>query len=366
MTTAPQTRADSSVIAMPELGRSFTTRPDPRLRWGATARERITAFVFWGNLICQMGIILTGGAVRLTGSGLGCSDWPNCEPGRFTPVLTLESGIHPLVEFGNRSLTGVLAFFSVALLLVSLRWLTHKGRGFLMLAWMPFIGTALQAIIGAFVVKLDLHPGLVSPHFLLSPLLVAASAVLVFRLYHGDGARRLLVPRPMVALFAVFAAIGFAVLVLGTIVTGTGPHSGDSSLIYRFPIDPRMISWLHADAVMLFTGILIGLLIALYAVRAPQPPRTAAIALVVLTFVQAAVGYSQFFAGLPEILVAIHLVGAALFAGGIAWLGAALFTWSPAEPVADLLALDAAAAAGDLPVGAGPTDSHADCEGTRS
>lgn len=361
MTIAPRApRADAETSARSEHRGAFTTQADSRLSLSPLARARTTAIVFWGNLVCQMGIILTGGAVRLTGSGLGCSQWPNCEPGRFTPELTLESGLHPFIEFGNRTLTGVLGVFSIAVLVIALRWLGHKGRGFRRLAWIPFLGTVLQAVIGKFVVELDLHPGLVSPHFLISPVIVAVSAVLVFRLYHGDGAPRLLVPRPMVALYVAFAAVGFVVLVLGTVVTGTGPHSGDSTLIYRFPIDPRMISWLHADAVMLFTGLLLGLLIALYAVRAPRPPRTAALALVALSIAQAVIGYAQYFTGLPELLVALHLLGAALFAGGIAWLGAALWTWSPAEPVADLLVLDEAAAERRVaPADAAPAASNA-------
>ena len=283
--------------------------------------------MFWGNLICQMGIILTGGLVRLTASGLGCSDWPNCEPGRFTPELTLESGIHPLIEFGNRSLTGVLSVFAIGVLLVSWRWLRHKGAGFLRLAWAPLIGTALQAIIGMLVVKLHLHPGLVSPHFLISPVIVAFSTILLVRLYEGDGRARAAVPRPLLWLFGMFAVTGFVVLVLGTIVTGTGPHSGDASEITRIPMDPRMASWLHADAVMLFCGLLVGLVIALHAIRARRAALRAAWAMVALTAVQALVGYAQFFAGLPEALVAMHLVGAALFAGGIAWVGSTLVTW---------------------------------------
>src|SRR5690625_6622407 len=99
--------------------------------------------LFRSNLLCQMGIILSGGAVRLTGSGLGCSSWPNCEPGQFTPVLTTEAGIHPFVEFGNRTLTGVLGFFAIALVVVSWRWHGPKGRGFRLLRLVPLIGTVM-------------------------------------------------------------------------------------------------------------------------------------------------------------------------------------------------------------------------------
>src|SRR5699024_2816847 len=163
-------------VRRPEAHGRITPLPDSRLpSWGPRRRARVAAVVFWGNLLSQMGIILSGGAVRLTGSGLGCSSWPNCEPGQFTPQLSMASGIHPFVEFGNRSLTGVLSVFAIAVLVVTWRWLGHKGVGFRRLALVPLIGTALQALLGAFVVWLDLHPGLVSPHFLISPLLGAAS-----------------------------------------------------------------------------------------------------------------------------------------------------------------------------------------------
>lgn len=335
-----------------EVVGGISTLADPRRpRPGAAARARLAAIVFWGNLVCQIGIIVTGGVVRLTGSGLGCSTWPNCEPGSFTPELTLEAGIHPFIEFGNRTLTGVVSVFAIALLLISFLWLRHKGSGFLLLAALPLVGTGIQAILGAVVVWLHLHPGAVSPHFLVSPILVAISAVLVVRLYGGDGARRPRVPAALRWMFAAMAALGFAVLVLGTLVTGSGPHSGDAEYPARLPFDPRTISWLHADSVMLFCGLLVGLLISLYLVRSARPARRAAWGLVGVTLLQAAIGYTQYFTGLPEVLVGMHLLGAALFAAAIAWCGAALFTWSP----------DEAADPADVPAAAGAAST----EGTR-
>ncbi|WP_193106441.1 heme A synthase [Brachybacterium sp. FME24] len=301
-----------------------------------TARARIAAIVFWGNLICQIGIIVSGGVVRLTSSGLGCSTWPNCEPGQFTPELTMESGIHPFIEFGNRTLTGVLGVFAVALLLVSLLWLRHKGRGMRWLAITPLVGTAVQAIVGMVVVKADLHPGVVSPHFLISPILVAVSAVLLYRLYDGDAARRRsVVPGAMHWMSWALGVIGFAVLVLGTLVTGTGPHSGDDVHPERLPFDPRTISWLHADAVMLFCGLLVGLLIALHLIGAQRPARRAAWGLVGITAAQALIGYTQYFTGLPELLVGLHMLGAGLFAAGIAWVAVSMYTWHSPAPVID-------------------------------
>lgn len=330
MPTGP---ADTAVSRpTPERHGRITTLADPRLTsWGPRRRARIAAVALWGNLICQIGIILSGGAVRLTGSGLGCSTWPNCEPGQFTPELTMEMGIHPFIEFGNRTLTGVLSVFAVAVLLVTWRWLRHKGRGFRMLAWVPLIGTGLQALIGAFVVWFDLHPGLVSPHFLISPVLGAVSTVLLVRLHDGDGAMRRVVPRPAVGVYAALAAVGFTVLILGTIVTGTGPHSGDDGEIARIALDPRIITQVHAGSVYLFCALLAALLVILHRHRSRREALTAAWTLVVLTLVQGVVGFAQYVTGLPALLVFGHLIGAALFASAIAWVGARLVTWQSPE-----------------------------------
>lgn len=319
----------------PERHRRLTTLPDPLLpSWGPRRRARVAAVVFWGNLLSQMGIILSGAAVRLTGSGLGCSTWPNCEPGQFTPVLTMEAGIHPFVEFGNRSLTGVLTVFAVALLLVSWRWLAHKGAGFRRLALVPLIGTAVQALVGMVVVFADLHPGVVSPHFLISPVLAAVSMVLLVRLYDGDGAMRRAVPVRALQVFVPLAVVGFVVLVLGTIVTGTGPHSGDAGEVTRIALNPMMASRIHALSVYAFCALLAALLIVLHRTRARREAIVAAWWLVILTLVQGAIGYIQYFLGLPELIVFLHLIGAALFGAGIAWVGARLVTWQEPQPAA--------------------------------
>lgn len=321
-------RSAAPVQRRPERHGRITTLPDPRLpSWGPARRARLAAIALWGNLIAQMGIILSGAAVRLTGSGLGCSTWPNCEPGQFTPQLTMESGIHPFVEFGNRTLTGVLTIFAIAVLLVSWRWLGHKGAGFRRLAWVPLIGTAVQALLGAFVVWLDLHPGLVSPHFLISPVLCAFSMVLLVRLYDGDGPLRRAAPARAIALFVALATVGFLILILGTVVTGTGPHSGDAGEVTRIAMNPVVAARLHALAVYLFCALLAALLVVLHRSRARREALVAAWWLAGLTLAQGAVGYVQYFLGLPELVVFLHLIGAALFASSIAWVGARLVTW---------------------------------------
>lgn len=339
-----------SASRSPQIHGRISTLPDRRLSWRARRRARVTALVFWANLICQMGIILTGGAVRLTASGLGCSTWPNCEPGQFTPELTMEMGIHPFIEFGNRTLTGVLGIVAISLALVSWRWLGHKGRTFRALSLVPLVGTIVQGLVGAFVVWLHLHPGLVSPHFLISIVLVAVSTVLLVRVHEGSAHVRRAVSRSAVALFALLAAVGFSVLILGTIVTGTGPHAGDSGDITRIAIDPVLISRIHAASVYVFCALLAVLLWLLHRGRARREAITAAWALVVITLLQGVIGYVQYFTGLPELLVFFHLLGAAAFAAGTAWVGARLVTWEPLPTDGGHQAADAPAS----PAGARP------------
>lgn len=243
----------------------------------------------------------------------------------------MASGIHPFVEFGNRTLTGVVSFFAIAVLLVTWRWLGHKGVGFRRLAWVPLLGTAVQAVVGAFVVIADLHPGLVSPHFLISPLLTAVSMVLLVRLYDGDGPARVVVPWRAVWIFIPLAAVGFSVLVLGTLVTGTGPHSGDAGEVTRIAMDPRLISRIHSISVYVFCALLAGLLVVLHRSQARPEARFAAWMLLAMTVLQGIIGYIQYFTGLPGLMVFFHLVGAALFAAAIAWVGARLVTWQDVE-----------------------------------
>lgn len=297
-------------------------------------QRALLSFAFWGNLLCQMGIIVTGGIVRLTGSGLGCSTWPNCEPGQFTPRYSPEMGLRPFIEFGNRTLTGVLGVFAIAVLVLALLWLRGKGSGFLILAALPLVGTALQAIIGMVIVELHLHPGAVAPHFLVSIGLVVVSTVLLARLREGDERRHRVIPRALLALSWALGLVAAAVLLLGTVVTSSGPHSGDIDATLRLGLDPRMVSWLHADSVMMFCGLLVGLLIALHLVRTPRRTRRAAWILVLVTALQAVVGYVQYFTGLPEVLVGVHMALAAVFTASVTWLIVCGFSWRERVEVA--------------------------------
>lgn len=293
------------------------------------SRQRRILAIFWVNLACQIGIIVTGGIVRLTKSGLGCSSWPHCEPGEFTPRYHPESGLRPFIEFGNRALTLVLLIFAILVLVATYRHLRGKGKGFMRLAWVPLILTIFQAVWGMVVVYLHLHPLFVSVHFIVSPILVASSTVLVYRLYEGNDAMRLAVNRGAQFVYWPLAAVGFAVLLLGTFTTGSGPHSGDANAPQRFPFNPAQIAWLHADFVWLFCGLLLGVAIVLLITKAHSRAKKPLLALTVVTILQGAIGYIQYFTGLPEVLVGLHMLGASLLSACIAWLGASLFTWHP-------------------------------------
>lgn len=278
-------------------------------RW----RERFTYPVLIANLVAQIGIVVTGGAVRLTGSGLGCSTWPQCEPGHFTPQFHEEATYHRFVEFGNRTLTGVLGVIAVAVAV--LVWTNRSRlRSYRLLGFAPLLGVAAQAVIGGVIVRLHLHPAWVSLHFLVSMLLIVTSTLLVHRSREGDGA-----PVPVVGTAArrlvpvLVVAVG-VVLVLGAITTGAGPHSGDDEIAYRFAVDPLLMARVHAAAVWLFVAVLIALL-ALNR-RGPAVLRRRGWVMVALVALQGVIGYVQVATDLPILLVLLHMFGAALLTAG--------------------------------------------------
>nr|WP_246012662.1 COX15/CtaA family protein [Myceligenerans xiligouense] len=283
-----------------------------------TARlRRWTPAILWANLISQIGIIVTGGAVRLTGSGLGCSTWPECEPGQFTPAFHEATSLHPYIEFGNRTLTGVLGVIALAVFLVMISD-TSRTRGYRLLGLVPGLGVIGQAVIGGVVVLLDLHPGWVSLHFGVSGALVALSLYLLHRSAEGDGPPRVVVPAAAHALAWALGALTVVVVVLGVLTTGAGPHSGDAEVGYRLALDPAAMSKAHAAAVWAFLVALAAYLVVLHrAVGGPlAAARRAAWLLVAITLAQGVIGYVQYFTGLPILLVGLHMLGAALMIAG--------------------------------------------------
>ena len=271
------------------------------------------------NLILEIGIVVTGGLVRLTGSGLGCPTWPQCVPGSFTPVPHQAQGFHKLIEFGNRSLTGVVGVAALLVIVAVWRWAPGRhgwapGRpALLRISVLPLVGVLLQAVLGGITVLTGLNPAMVAAHFLASMVLVSLSAYLLYRVGEGDEVPVSLVRKEIRSLAGVVATLGGMVLVLGTVVTGSGPHSGDAATP-RFGFDPRTISWLHADAVMLFVGLVVAVLLAVHLTASDPRSRKVWHAILGVTVLQGLIGYTQYLTGLPEVLVLVHMLGASLLA----------------------------------------------------
>ena len=276
--------------------------------------------IFMANLVAQTAIVVTGGVVRLTGSGLGCPTWPQCAPGSFVPTETQAESWHKYVEFGNRLLTFVLGILAITAIVGAIAWtrrLRAAGqptrRPVVLLAAVPLIGTLAQAVLGGITVLTGLNPATVALHFLLSAVLIAATLLLVWRAReNGDTPLTKLGESPIRILIWVLVAVGAVVLILGTIVTGSGPHSGDADTPNRFNLDPEQMSWLHADAVILFIGLTIGLLVALSLTKAPPRAVRATWILLGVSLLQGLIGYVQYFTDLPWALVALHILGSTL------------------------------------------------------
>jgi len=268
--------------------------------------------VLLANLVLEVGIVVTGGLVRLTGSGLGCPTWPQCVPGSFTPVPHQEQGIHKLIEFGNRTLTGVVGLLAV-LALWAVWSRMPRRRPVVLVAAAVVAGVLVQAVVGGISVRMTLNPAVVAFHFLLSMVMVALSTMLVRGAEDVEsGPRALLVPPVVSRLATVTAVVAGVVLLLGTVVTGSGPHSGDAVQPARTGFDPRSVAWLHADVVMLFVGLVVAVLVAVWLTSESGRPRTTWRAVLVVTLLQGAIGYAQYFTGLPAVLVGLHMLGASL------------------------------------------------------
>jgi cytochrome c oxidase assembly protein subunit 15 len=277
----------------------------------------LASLIYTALVVLQVGIIVTGGAVRLTGSGLGCPTWPQCVTGSISPVAHQAQGtLHSWIEFGNRLLTGLLFIAIIAAVIGAFRW--GKGRSdwkmIRLLALTQIAGIIAQIVLGGITVLTKLNPFSVSLHFLLSIALIPPTLSLRERIFAK--ARTTVLPTTRL-LIRVVTALTLIVITLGTVVTGSGPHAGDIQA-KRYHIDPRLISWLHADAVI----ALIGLTVALWLViKVSEPLETRSfigkkvLLFFALLLAQGVIGYIQYFTHLPEALVAAHILGV-----GLIWL----------------------------------------------
>lgn len=298
--SAQQTSAPAEP-ASTDAGAGLVSRLRSRLPDRITRATRVLA---WLVLISNIVIVGTGGLVRLTGSGMGCETWPYCTAESLVP--TRELGIHGLIEFGNRTLTGVLVVVALlAFLSVVRMWHTRPELPRLTLA--VGIGIILQAVIGGVTVWLHLHPSIVGLHYLVSAALVALSAVYVARVYAQPGPRRRAVPRRYAILTHVTSAAVLVTVVIGILLTGSGPHAGDDAAA-RNGLDP--IFWQHVHSWPAY--VLFSLTLVLFAAsfRMPQVLRLPLWTglLLGIEIVQIAVGLWQARTGLPIVLVNIHMV----------------------------------------------------------
>lgn len=280
-----------------------------------TKKIRVAA---WVMLIAQAGIIFSGGIVRLTGSGLGCTDWPKCTPDSL--VTTPEMGIHGLIEFGNRTLAVVLAMIGVVIFLML--WKSRKQRPDLfwlnlgLLAIVP-----VQAIVGGITVWTKLNPWVVAGHFVPSAIAVGVAAYFVRRTYDTGIPTGEKAPSPLPALGWTILVLTAIVVFFGVLTTGAGPHSG-STMSTRNGLDNIWITRAHAFPVWL---MVIATIVALsIAIKRHSVMVKPLVVLLIVELAQGLIGYVQYFTGVPIVLVAFHMIGlSATIAASVAVLDSA-------------------------------------------
>ena len=246
-------------------------------------------------------IVLTGGLVRLTGSGLGCPTWPRCTDQSFVPHREL--GVHGVIEFGNRMLTYVLVAVALGTVIAVWRW-SGSSPAARRIAVVLALGIPFQGVIGGITVLTDLNPWIVAMHLLLSMALIAGSVLLVVHVRAATGTP---VPARSILLTRVTFGMLIVVVYLGTVVTGSGPHAGDADSP-RNGLDPHVMSHVHAGGVYVLVALTLATVIALRG----TPALRYAVLLLGVEVLQGTIGFVQYFTDLPVAVVAAHLVGAAL------------------------------------------------------
>ncbi|WEK60013.1 MAG: COX15/CtaA family protein [Candidatus Microbacterium colombiense] len=351
---------ETTISASPNARGLDATASRPPL-WGRALR-----ILAWLSFISETIIIGTGGAVRLTGSGLGCSDWPLCTPESLVPILEVQ-GIHGLIEFGNRLMTGVVGIIALAVVLLVLHtisgkrglvtslWFAAGGivaagvafaiatplhvpaspialgvlliaviaaavrsvrttparRDLVLLAWITLIGVVAQALVGGITVLTGLNPLIVGFHYTSSLLLVCVTAAFLVRMYEPAGARERAVPLWFVILSHVTGLALAVTILFGVLTTGSGPHSGDAD-VERHGFDATVLAHVHSWPGYILAGLVLALTISAWVLR--LRPRRWLLVLVFAIVVQVGVGVWQAREGLPPLLVGIHMVLASLSA----------------------------------------------------
>jgi cytochrome c oxidase assembly protein subunit 15 len=298
-------------------------------------------------LISQALISVTGSIVRVTASGLGCPTWPQCFPGSFTPVPHAEVPIvHQVVEFGNRLITFAVVLTAALAVLAVTR--ARRRREILFYAWLMPASTVLQAVIGGITVLTGLLWWTVAIHLLVSMAMVWLATLLYVKIGEpDDGVPTEVVPKPLRQLTVLSALALSATLVTGTLVTGAGPHAGDKSpqrVVPRLEVEIVTLAHAHAALLVCYLSLLVGLGAGLLAVRSPRSVRRRLMVLIGLVAAQALVGLVQYHTGVPAVLVAVHVAGAAACTAGTAALWASMRQRTEPQALAGRLDLQREAA----------------------
>jgi cytochrome c oxidase assembly protein subunit 15 len=274
----------------------------------------LPALLFTALLVLQAGLVVTGGAVRLTGSGLGCPTWPECTDGSIGPVITqAEDQLHAWIEFGNRLIAWLILILALAALVYIVKKLKSRNdfKRLRLLAILQILGFLGQVVLGGITVLTKLNPISVSAHFVLTLPLIAGALALRHRVLD----RPVLQLQPMTrTVTKVVTALSFVVLLLGVVVTGTGPHAGDADA-KRYPFDFQAVSILHADSVIALICLAISLYLVVKVSESAEVKKLFGHMILIflaICLAQGAIGYLQYLTGLPELLVGAHLLGATL------------------------------------------------------
>ena len=274
-----------------------------------TVSDRVIRWTAFATLVASVLIVVTGGAVRLTSSGLGCPTWPTCGGGDLAPTAAM--GVHGIIEFSNRMLTDVICVL-VGLSIITARCGKPWRRSVSRLGWAQFWIIMVDAVLGGITVLSHLNPFVVAVHFLVSPVLIMVALAMWQRTREGDGEPVRTVGKPVQHLSRLIIVVTALLIAAGTLATGTGPHSGDGTSVKRMPFNWEKVTQFHADFAMVTIGLSLAMIFVLLAVDAPVEPRRRSREFLVVLLSQALIGFVQFFTGLPELIVGFHMLGAAL------------------------------------------------------
>jgi len=295
--------------------------------------------------LTQALIAVTGAVVRVTGSGLGCPTWPQCFPGSLVPVGGAQvPAWHQAIEFGNRMLTYVVVLAAIAAVVV----VVGAGRRAELrrYAWALPLGTVVQAVLGGVTVLTGLQWWTVAPHFLVSMVLVWLAVQLHVGVSRPDEvAIAMTVPPALRGLLALTTGVLAALLVAGTLVTAAGPHAGSADVDRLSAVSIPSLAQLHGDLLVGYLALLVGLMFALRLTGAPARLQRSGWILVVLVLAQGVLGLVQYLTGVPEVLVTLHVAGAAAVTAATAALWAHTRQSAPASIASTPATNDANAAA---------------------